>query len=341
MRELSIDESKYVNALKKAQNRSSRFLGAVFIIFSVLVIVPLIENFNKENLFSLIGTGSFFLLGVVMFFSSFKKIGRYTIEAVTGTFRKRYRKNHDYYSFGNIRVILPLPWTEYFQEGETYTIEVFQEKSRFFKGRSPVLTVQGMSGEYLTHSLSEMNEETREAVRLALRGLIKYGILFMVPVILIFLLPWFIKTRSNGILNFLNLHAAGIYGVLSYLEDRPVLFSIFTILFKYGWLIIILVLIITVSLVRGRMRKRSSKTALRRELGSWISWLREYEEFMEDEFIPMMARNDRDTTILMDYRKVMGQFKQYQQTARSFKKGLRGVERDEFTAELKRISRKR
>ncbi len=349
MRELNSDEQLYVASVLKGEKWSRRIFGSLFSVISVISLFRNISDMpGEEELFSGINIvgglmyASLIIIGLVLLISSFTAIGGAGIEKISGRFSvKFHRRNHSYY-IGKIRLNVPSAWISSFVQNQEYTVEIYKGRTGI-TGFTPILLcVDDMPEDLAGIPLFDIKNQEKKLVSRVRKSFLVYLLAIGLPVLLLYGGFRFLTANMDKVGEIAQNNSDKIGSFIELLTTPGLPGNLIMFAFKYGFIILIVVTVIIVMIVRGRTAgKSSNNTGIDNPAGSWNRWLKEYAGFMEDEFMPMMARiNMNDTSVMMEYRKIVSRQREFQGEFRQYKKLLANQDRALFIQEVKAINKR-
>jgi hypothetical protein len=290
--------------------------------------------------------GAFGILGMALLIASFTGNTNCKVTEITGVYSQKIRGSsrgvsRTFYYIGKTLVNIPSAWTSSLENKKEYTVEIYRNRKGFLVFTPIVLTVSGLAENSNGFSLSKMKYEENKIVKEVLKSFLFYFLIIGLPFFLIFV---FFKLATDGdrFINFLNNHPDIIMIFIEYITTHSVAGNLAAVIFKYGYIFIILISVFIATLLRAKKTGKVSKIREEELLSmSLNTWLRDYSNFMEHEFKFVMKRSvTNDSSVIMDYRKTMERYKQLQGEFKLYKKSLNSTEKSLFIQEFRIINKR-
>ena len=344
MTDFTGEERSYVETLMGQQRRTMGILGAAGLGMSALGGLPLL-NLPEGPVFpgnagELAGWSALvliFCLSLILLGSVLAGITRMEPAKITGVYRVRFRGRQRWSYLGSRTVRIPSLWDSWFHSGQEYTVRAAECRIGLLPAVSPVLSAEGMPQELAAIPLGEMGRLERDFIGVARREFLRFGLFLLVPVLVILIPVQYFRRHPGAADRFLEAHSDGIVRFFDYLWEHEAAMNLFGILFRYGWILVVL-LIIGIYTLTARIPGRSGKKRGSAAVPSVTPdrWLLEYRAFMETRLMPVMTgASTGDPEALREYMKVMDRYGELKEEYRSFLKSLAGGEKKRFLREFR------
>ncbi|TAJ05791.1 hypothetical protein DMA11_23050 [Marinilabiliaceae bacterium JC017] len=322
MEEFTTDQKEYLKLVLKNQKKSHSLVAIILLLLSILTAVDYFHTYGlfvssfSPAIVKLFTVGVLFSLGTYILIQSLKLSVSLKMEELQGVYTCRMRRRKQYEYIGDVSVISPVVWMDYFKRNEHYAVNGVMIKNVFGYKEFLVLKVQGMSDEEANCSLVD----SFEAGKYALSKLKSVGLVFSLMVLVslvgiyyVFRTPELLQKIGEFLLST-GKNELKIYGIITLF----VIVSLFVIASK----------IIT--------HLQVEKIQLDHNI-SWKEWLVAYQKFMEEEMCVVMNKKRQNTEAFMKLKSTIAKHKRFKLEYRKIKKALHGYEKEEFNRRFKTI----